>query len=174
MKKLMILGLLALSACASNPHKAEKLDTKVEYQKEVSGNTVIGVKDGDMVVQRKVVMSEELRSLQLEVYSLEASVYGGHRYLDNRGLYGVLQDCYLKKAQVTGELIPMAEKREYVIPDDGYSGIGLDEKNMLIGVEEEYLKDRIARFRTYRKVLTDRETEYETKIKQCELQLTKN
>lgn len=162
MRNLLILSL-ALSACASSPHKAEHLNTKVELSAAVGNDQVIGVKDGNMVVQKKVLMSEELRRLQNETYETEAKVYGGHRYFDNRGLYGVLEDCMMKKR------LPMPEKREYVVPEAETTKLGLDENNQLVGVSEEFLKDRIERFSTYRKALRDREQEYESKIKLCEM-----
>ncbi|MBX2989152.1 MAG: hypothetical protein KF802_14775 [Bdellovibrionaceae bacterium] len=162
MRKILILSL-ALSACASNPNKAEKLDTQVELAAPVATDQVIGVKDGNMIVQKKVLMSEELRRLQNETYEVEAKVYGGHRYFDNRGLYGVLEDCMMTKR------LPMPEKREYVVPEAETTKLGLDENNHLVGVSEEFLKDRIERFATYRKVLRDRAQEYESKIKLCEM-----
>lgn len=171
MNKLLILSLLALSACATNQNKAEKIDTTMTLSKEVTTNTSLGVKNGDMVVQKKVFMSEELRRIQIDAYELEAKVYGGHRYYDNRGYYGVLQDCYLERAQASGEIIPMPEKREYVIPDEVYTKIGIDEKDSIVGLTEEYLKDRIARFQTYKKILIDRASDYDVKVKQCHLQL---
>lgn len=163
MKNVLIILALALTACASNPHKAEHLNTKVELSAPVGNDQVIGVKDGNMVVQKKVLMSEELRRLQNDAYHVEAEVYGGYRYFDNRGLYGVLQECLIEKR------MPMAEKREYVIPEAETTRIGLDENNKLVGITEEFLKDRIERFATYLKVLRDRKAEYETQVKLCDM-----
>lgn len=162
-----LILLLALSACASNPNKAEKLDTSISHSRDVSSGQVLGVKNGNMVVQKKVLMNEELRRIQIESYDLESTVYGGNKYWGRRGLYGVLEECYLKLEK------PMAERREYVIPDEDYTQVGLDDGNSIIGVEEEYLKDRITRFKTYKKVLSDREYEYGTKIKQCHINVAK-
>ncbi len=63
-------------ACSSK-HKAKDLDTNVDMATPVRGDSVIGVKDGDMVYQRKVAINEELRTLELDVYNLEAKVMGG-------------------------------------------------------------------------------------------------
>src|SRR5688572_20882831 len=75
---LLIAGLT--SACSHNPHKAKKIDTEIEKSTPISGDTSLGIKDGNMVVQRKVQMSEELRALQNEVYELEDRVFGNRKY----------------------------------------------------------------------------------------------
>lgn len=174
MKHFTVLALgLALSACA-NPNKARDLDTKVEMTAPVNTGGVIGVKDGDMVYQKKVLMNEELRTLETDVYNLEAKVYGGPRYLDNRGLYGVLKDCRaeLSEIQSNGEgKLLWTEKREYVTAEEDVTKIGIEDKKKIIGVSEEYLNDRLERFKTYRKILMGRQEEYETKVKVCELEL---
>ena len=83
---------LIFTACASNPNKAKEIETKMENTSKVSGDTSLGVKDGNMVVQKKVLMNEELRKIQYEVYELEDRVYGNRKY-GSLGLYGVLRDC---------------------------------------------------------------------------------
>jgi hypothetical protein len=175
-KLALVLLCLSFVACASK-NKAKDLDTKVNLSSEVNNGGVIGVKDGDMVYQRKVMMNEELRNLELEVYNLEAKVYGGPRYLDNRGLYGVLKDCRAEASEVRnggdGKLL-WTEKREYLTPDDDFSKVGIEDKKKIVGVSEEFLKDRIERFQGYKKVLYARQEEYETKIKVCELELQKH
>lgn len=174
MKKLSFIAVsLVLAACA-NPNKAKELDTKVDMTAPVNAGGVIGVKDGDMVYQRKVQMNEELRKLENEVYNLEAKVYGGARYLDNKGLYGVLKDCRAEMSEARnggdGKLL-WTEKRDYVTAEDDLNKIGIEDKKKIVGVSEEYLKDRLERFGNYRKVLIDRQEEYETKVKVCELEL---
>lgn len=173
MKTQLLISMILLAGCAS-PHKAKELDSQVENSAPVNGGGVIGVKDGDMIYQRKVMMNEELRTLELDVYNLEAKVYGGPRYLDNRGLYGVLKDCRAELSDTKnggdGKLL-WTEKREYVTSEDDVNKIGLEDKKKIVGVSEEYLKDRLERFRGYRKVLSDRQEEYETKIKVCDLAL---
>ncbi|MBS1970965.1 MAG: hypothetical protein JSU04_11695 [Bdellovibrionales bacterium] len=174
MKKFAFIALSMVLAACANPNKAKDLDTKVDMTAPVNAGGVIGVKDGDMVYQRKVQMNEELRNLETEVYNLEAKVYGGPRYLDNRGLYGVLKDCRAEMSEKSnggdGKLL-WTEKREYVTAEDDVSKIGVEDKKKIVGVSEEYLKDRLERFKNYRKVLMDRQEEYETKVKVCELEL---
>jgi len=174
MKKFSFVVItLALAACA-NPHKAKDIDTTVDMTAPVNAGGVIGVKDGDMVYQRKVMMNEELRNLETEVYNLEAKVYGGPRYLDNRGLYGVLKDCRAEMSEAQnggdGKLL-WTEKREYVTAEDDLAKIGVEDKKKIVGLSEEFLKDRLERFKGYRQTLMSRQEEYETKVKVCELEL---
>src|SRR3984957_10601241 len=89
---LVCLSLLLVTACKSNPNKAEKIDTQMKDSAAVSGDTSVGVKNGNMVVQKKVAMNEELRRLQYEVYELEDRVYGNKKY-GSKGLYGALKSC---------------------------------------------------------------------------------
>lgn len=161
------MGALALLlAACSSPHKVKKLDTEMTHTQDVVGGEVVGVKDGKAVVQQKVLMGEELRRLQIEAHQLEGRVYGGSKYLDQRGLYGALRDCYAGLARHTGELTPMPEPRNYVIPDNTRV-IGLDEGDVLVGVTEEYLKDRIDRYNRYRSILRERQDEYENRLALC-------
>ncbi|UXR65308.1 hypothetical protein EZJ49_03465 [Bdellovibrio bacteriovorus] len=168
------LVALVLAGCASQ-HKAKDVDTKVDMSAPVRGDSVVGVKDGDMVYQRKVAMNEELRRLELDVYNLEANVFGGPRYLDNRGLYGVLRDCRVQLGDVKNGgdgKVRWTESREYVTPDDDFSSIGVEDKKRIVGVSEEFLKDRMNRFRGYKSTLEKRQDEYETKVKVCQMELT--
>ncbi|MGZ3775780.1 MAG: hypothetical protein ACXVCY_18455 [Pseudobdellovibrionaceae bacterium] len=162
-----------VSACASK-HKAKDIDTVVDMSAPVRSDSVVGVKDGDMVYQRKVAMNEELRRLELDVYDLEAKVFGGPRYLDNRGLYGVLKDCRVAVGEIENKgdgKVRWTEKREYVTPEEDFSSIGIEDKKRIVGLSEEFLKDRLERFRNYKKILEARQDEYETKVKVCQLEL---
>lgn len=175
MKKLIgvLVGCMFVLGCSSK-HKAKDLDTAVDMSSPVRGDSVVGVKDGDMVYQRKVVMSEELRRLELDVYDLEARVLGGPRYLDNRGLYGVLRDCRVQLGDSSNSgdgKLRWTESRDYVTPDDDYTQIGVEDKTKIVGLSEEFLKDRIVRFRQYRNTLEKRQDEYDTKVKMCQLEL---
>ena len=169
----LVLLTLTLANCASK-HKAQDIDTDIKNSAAVDSSSVIGVKDGNMVYQNKVLMNEELRRMEVEVYNLEAKVYGGPRYNDNRGLYGVLKDCRADMSQTKnggdGKLA-WTEKREYVTPNKDFNQIGLEKKKDIVGLTEEYLKDRLDRFKTYRMTLEGRQEEYETKVKMCEVEL---
>jgi len=170
MRKLVILavGLMALAGCKSNPHKAKKIDTEMEREQKVVDESV-GVKDGNLVVQKKVEMAEELRRIQYEVYELEDRVYGNRKY-GSKGLYGALKDCKLKL--VSKELggdgkLMWTEPIDRVTDKEDEFEIGIDEKNKIVGVSEEFLKDRLTRFKKYKQVLHKRQDEYEEKLDIC-------
>ncbi len=172
---MLALGLLvSLTGCSSNPHKAEEIETKIENKGQLSGDTQLGVKDGNMVVQRKVLMSEELRRLQNEVFELEDRVYGSRKY-GSKGLYGVLKDC---RADLSSKALGGNGKLTFTEPIDRVTDkeeefkIGLDEKQELVGVSEEFLKDRIERFKKYKVVLQKRQDEYEEKVDICKNDLS--
>jgi hypothetical protein len=160
-------------ACSSNPHKAEDIDTKMEKESgKVSGETV-GIKDGNLVVQRKMLMSEELRRLQNDVYGLEDRVYGNRKF-GSKGLYGVLKRCRADLANKenggTGKLIWTEPIDRVTDKEDEYK-IGVDEEDKVVAVTEEFLKDRIKRFKRYKRILQKRQDEYEEKIEICKTEL---
>ena len=160
-------------ACSSNTHKAEKIDTKIENAQNLNSETELGVKDGNMVIQRKVDMNEELRKLQYEVYELEDRVYGNRKF-GSLGLYGVLRDC---KSQLSDPAnggdgkMKWTEPLERVTEKEEEYKIGLDEKNKLVAISEEFLKDRISRFKGYKSLLNKRQDEYEEKVAVCKTEL---
>lgn len=160
---------LVLAGCSSNPHKAEEIDTKIDSKGQITGDTSVGLKEGNMVVQKKVMMNEELRRLQNEVYELEDRVYGNRKY-GSKGLYGVLKDC---RSESSSKGLGGNGKLQWTEPVDRVTDkeeeykIGLDDKKQLIGVSEEFLKDRIERFKGYKLVLQKRQDEYEEKVEIC-------
>lgn len=170
---LALMASLTLAACSSNPNKAEKIETQMDKKSVVTGDTNVGVKDGNMVVQKKVIMSEELRRLQYEVYELEDHVYGNRKY-GSQGLYGVLKNCRaqlaLKENGGDGKL-KWTEPIDRVTDKEDEFKMGLDEKDQLVGVSEEFLKDRIERFRNYKMILQKREDEYDDKVAICKNEL---
>lgn len=171
----MGLAFLSISviSCASG-HKAEKISTEIQKKQEITGDTALGINnDGNMVVQKKVLMSEELRSLQNEVFGLEDRVYGNRKY-GSLGLYGVLRDCRLQlvdpKNGGDGKL-KWSEPIERVTEKEDDYKLGIDEKDKLVGVNEEYLKDRLTRFKEYKSTLSKRQDEYEDKVAICKSEL---
>lgn len=170
---LSILTIVGLGACASNPHKAEKIETEMDKSSSVGGGSQVGIKDGNLVVQKKVRMNEELRRIQNRVYGLEDRVYGNRKY-GSKGLYGSLKDCRRKLVSKenggTGKLM-WTEPIDRVTDKEEEFQIGIDEKDKIVGVSEEFLKDRIKRFREYRRVLQKREDEYEEKLEICDAKL---
>ncbi len=172
---VIFIGLVALNLinCSSNPNKAEKINTEIKNHGEVTGDTKVGIKDGNMVVQKKVQMNEELRRLQYEVYELEDRVFGNRKY-GSLGLYGVLRECRLEisdqKNGGDGKL-KWTEPMDRITDKEDEYKVGLDEKDKLVGVSEEFLKDRIERFKGYKQVLMKRQDEYEEKVQICKAEL---
>ena len=163
------LCLIAVG-CSHNPHKAEKIETKMEREQAMPADEKVGVKEGNMVVQRKVEMGEELRRIQYEVYELEDKVYGNRKY-GSKGLYGSLKDCRAKLSSKEmggdGKLM-WTEPAERITDKEEEFTIGIDEKDKIVGVTEEFLKDRLGRFRKYKLTLQKRQDEYEDKLDICD------
>lgn len=168
-----LMAMALMSACSSNPHKAEKIETKMEKDSVVTGDEKVGIKNGNLVVQRKVMMNEELRKLQYEVYETEDKVYGNRKF-GSKGIWGVLRDCRAqlsdKKNGGDGKLIWTEPADRVTEKEDEYK-IGIDEKEKIVAVSEEFLKDRIERFRGYKNVLQKREDDLEQKLQICQAEL---
>lgn len=158
-----------IAGCKSNPHKAEKIKTEMSNAQPM-GEETIGVKGGNLVVQKKFAMNEELRRLQYEVYEIEDRVYGNRKY-GAKGLYGALKSCreemVSKKLGGDGKLMWTEPVDRLTDKEDDFS-IGVDEKEKIVGLSEEFLKDRIARFNKYKQVLLKRQDEYEEKLEICD------
>lgn len=171
------LSLLAIeilfTACTTNPNKVKDVETQLENATDVGGGTTLGIKDGYMVVQKKVMMNEELRKLQYAVYELEDRVYGSRKY-GSLGLYGVLRDCRSQLSEVKnggdGKL-KWTEPIDRITDKEDEFQIGLDEEKKLVGVTEEFLADRIKRFKGYQNILNKRQDEYEEKVAICKTEL---
>lgn len=169
---VLSLGTLFAAGCASNPHKAKKVETEIE-KKATVGDETVGIKDGNMIVQKKVEMNEELRRIQNEVYSLEDRVYGSRKY-GSKGLYGTLRACRQKvtsKAMGGDGKLMWTEPIDRVTDKEESWEVGIDEKDKIVGVSEEFLKDRIARFQGYKRTLQKREDEYEEKLEICDAEV---
>ncbi len=181
MKKLLSLtGLVSTTlmvvnfGCSSNPHKAEEIETKMEKVQEVSAGDTLGInKDGNMIVQRKADMGEELRRLQIEVYETEDRAYGNRKF-GSKGIYGVLKDCRTQlssKAYGGDGKLMWTEPMDRVTDKEEEFKIGVDENDRLVAVTEEFLKDRIARFKKYKGILQKREDELQEKLDICKADL---
>lgn len=169
----LIVAVFTLASCRTRPHKAEQLDTKMDQAATVSGQQQVGVKNGDMVVMDKIQMSEKLRDLQNAVYALEDRVYGT-RKLGTLGLYGELKACKRKQAsrQLGGSgTLVWSEPLDRVTDKEDEMKIGLDEKKDLVGVSEEFLKDRFQRFQGYKTILQKRADDYQHQIESCKAEV---
>lgn len=153
--------------CSSN--RVTNLETKLDHEQSVAGGQSVGVKDGKMVAIDKSAMNERLRDLENEVHGLEDKVYGS-RKLDSKGIYGDLRSCRTKLASRqyggSGTLI-WTEPLDRMTESEDEWKIGLDESGKLVAVQEEYLKERVSRFRNYLKVLEKREDELSHSLEQC-------
>ena len=133
----LVAVAFAVGACA-NPNKAKKIDTEMERSEAISGNENLGVKDGNLIVQKKVEMNEDLRRLQNEVYSLEDRVYGSRKY-KSQGLYGTLKSCRAKLVSRemggNGKLM-WTEPMDRITDKEDTFEIGIDEKDKIVGVSE--------------------------------------
>jgi len=168
---MVALALLGLGACSSRKDKAEERDTRLEKSQAINNSTAVGMdKDGKVMVQTKVFLAESLRSLEKEVYATENDVYGNEKY-GTRGTQGVLKDCEKKLADPriggTGKLRPFASSDRVTEQEEDLKFV-IDENGNLVGVTEEKLRDRIERFRGYKKVLSSRKAEIATEIDICE------
>jgi len=167
------LSLLSF-ACSHHPNRAEKIETTLEKNDAVTKEEQLGVnKDGDMVWQKKVTMNEELRRLQFEVYDLEDRVYGNRKF-SSVGLYGDLKSCQMKlaaKENGGNSQVMWTEPLDRITDKEETFNIGVDEKERLVGVSEEFLKDRLARFVDYKRVLMKKEDEFGDKLSSCQDEL---
>lgn len=168
---VLVLAVLCLGACSSK-HKAKKIETEIDKRERVGGED-IGLKDGNMVIQKKVMLAEDLRKLMTSVYELEDKVYGNQE-LGSWGLYGVLKECRKKLSSKEyggdGKLM-WIEKIDRVTDREEDLKIGLDEHDKLVAVKEEFLLDRIDRFKKYKQVLSVREIEMQDKVDICKAEL---
>lgn len=169
----LMIAVLSFVGCASNPHKAEKIDSHLDKKEQMTGEQSIGIKDGNMVFQKKVNMAEELRRLQVDVYSLEDKVFGNRKF-GSQGLYGNLKSCRKDlvdpKNGGNGKL-KWTEPLDRVTDKEEEFKIGIDDKDKIVGVSEEFLKDLIERFKEYQRVLQKREDEYAEKVEICEAEV---
>jgi hypothetical protein len=169
----IISALAVIVGCKSNPNKAEKIETQMDKSQSVSGNQIVGLKSGEMVVLDKMEVAEKLRDLQNTVYSLEDKVYGT-RKLGSLGLYGELKSCKRKHSSRqfggSGTMV-WTEPLDRVTDKEEELKIGLDEKQALVGVSEEYLRDRLKRFASYKLILQKRSDEFQEKIEACKVEL---
>jgi hypothetical protein len=162
-----VLVPLIFSACASKD-KAKDIKTELDRSQQVQGEN-LGIKDGNVVVQRKVLLSEELRKLQTEVFEQEYKLYGNP--YGSKGLKDNLKECYekLSDPRIGGSGKPqMVGKIDKLTANESKLNFGIDEKDQLVSVTEEGLTSRIGRFKSYRDAYEDRLNDMQIKIDTCE------
>lgn len=176
---LFFLGILSvLVSCSSNPNKAKEIETNLEKSQNVGAGLKLGLNDkGEMITQKKVEMAQVLSQLQTQVAELELDIYG-EETLGRAGLYGVLQECLDKAVETKnggdGKLRRLPERAVLVpLEDHGQTKIGLDEKENLVSVSEEFLLDRIKRYEYYRAGYLKQKDDFKDRIRICKAELKK-
>lgn len=161
---------LVLSACKSNPNKAEVLNTDVQKATLVSTNERVGVNDNDeMVYQRKILLGEEIRKLQNSVVETEDRVYGTRAY-NTSGLLGAYRRCYQQLSPERRDQFPAPEGPDRLSEREEDLRVGIDTKaDRLHAVSEEKLMDRINRLKEYRKTLQSKEDVMVDGLERCRL-----
>jgi hypothetical protein len=176
MPMLSILAVFTLTACAHTDKKPPVMQTKLESPTMFRPGETIGVKNGNFVVQKKMLMSEELRSLQNSVFETEDRVYGTEN-LTSLGLFGELKKCKTRLSSAanggSGHLSWTAPLDRVADSEEEYK-IGLDEGGQIVGLSVEGLQERIDRFRKYKTLLKKRASEYNEKIEICNAELKLN
>ncbi len=167
---VILTGVSLVLSCSHHANRAEKINSNLNQSDVVTREEVVGLNnDGDMVWQKKVSMNEELRRIQNEVYDLEDRVYGNRKY-NSSGLYGALKSCdsqlSAKENGGNGQMM-WTEPLDRITDKEEVFNIGLDDKERLVGVSEEFLKDRIARFVDYKRILMKKEDEFDDKLSVC-------
>lgn len=180
---LMLSVAVLFLGCASNPNKAEKIETEIKSREDIGGGVVAGLNDkGEMVASKKVKLGTYLRDLQKDVYSLETEIYGD---TNNRGLYGSLRDCRDKSRSKEyggdGKVTPPPQKNILTKSEDmtltpvleklKAGKIGEDESKQLVAVSEDYLLDRIKRFEKYKDDYEERKTQFDEEIRKCQAEI---
>ncbi len=174
--KYLILLILFVGACSTNPNKAKEIETNLEHKEDAGQGVTLGLnKDGEMVTQKKMKMVDYLRILQREVYELEYEIYGS-RELGRKGMFGALTDCLdearSKKLGGDGKASALPQKAVLTTTEDfQFSKIGLDEKKELVAVSEEFLADRIKRFESYKLNYNQQREDFEERLRICKASL---
>ncbi len=168
---VLALGFIGCSASHKKKSKVHDLkEMQLEKEQEISGGDKVGIRDDTFKVQKKVMLVESLRDLENTAFGMEYEVYGNRVY-GTKGLYGAYRDCRTEVNSIiyggSGKMKPI-EPPASVVNEDKKFKYGIDKKGDLVGVTEEFLSERIERFKKYKVKLTKRLNEYETKVRICE------
>jgi len=169
-----VLVALALTGCGSKEKKVsmdepEKLDR--EYvNKTGERSESVGEKGGNIVIQKKVALEEDMTRTKDAIADAENSIYGSSRQ-DPGGMWLKLKECRRKTAdpRLGGNGVPEAmekwEKPSATDPDVKYR---VEDKKKIVAVSEEQLEDRLGRLRNVKNILDRRYEEYRDKLDSCE------
>ena len=180
--KRLFLGVLTvlILSCSSTSKKEEEQHIKSSEKtlEQVSETTQVKTetkaKTEKLMVQDKWDIAQKLRLLQYEVHGLEDKIFGNETY-GFIGLHGVYRQCHIKLAQPknggNGNIRWMEPIDRITKKKEKSEMIGLNDRNKIIKIKEEFLKKRIKRFLTYRETLQKKQKEYNNKIEVCHLKL---
>jgi hypothetical protein len=167
---LSSLPVFFFTACSSGPRAPEKLD-HVTNSATGDNREQLGLRDDKVMIQKKIYLEEQLLKLKSDVDDLQLSIYGASKQ-NPGGLWDGLKDCRKRMADPrvggTGKPEPM-EKWSSITEKEEDFFFQLDKKtNNFVGVSEEALDERLARYKKFKRVLEDQYETYKDKLDLCE------
>jgi hypothetical protein len=171
MKKLTLASLaLALIATACSSTGPREMDTMLNNRTDDSAER-IGVRDDKVIIQKKIYLEEQLWGLKSEVDDLQRAIFGSSRQ-DPGGIRLGLRDCRKRLADPRiggmGKPEPMETWTNITKSDESFF-YKIDKKtNHLVGVSEEALDERLDRYHTHKRVLSQKYDEMKDKLDSCE------
>lgn len=169
---VMVLVAVLTVSCAS---KKVSLDEPEKFEKNLNTATTdknekVGVKDGTVVIQKRIYLEEELSKLQTQIGDLESSIYGRSKK-DPGGVWASLQKCRRKTADPRlggdGNPEPM-EKWERISEKDEDFNYAVDDKNNVVAYSEEKLEARVVNLKKMKRILDDKYDSFKDKQDVCE------
>ncbi len=165
----LTVGFVILTGCSSSGGPKEMdhtLNTQTDNNKEQ-----VGLRDDKVVIQKKIYLEEQLWGLKSEVDDLQRTIYGASKK-DPGGIWVGLRECRKRVAdpRLGGMGKPEAQEPwANVTQQDESFFYKVDKKtNSLIGVSEEALDERIARYQAHKRVLDSKYDEMKDKLEACE------
>lgn len=176
LSQFFIFGVMWLLGSCTNPNKVHKMEEPMESTQNIGAKEQIGLKDGELQVQKKVQLGEELRKIREEVLNLEDDILGNRKF-GAQGLNGKLRQCRgkIKKDADRFEVkVPVriadTEEGKMIERSSGRKG-AIDNNKNLVLLDEEGLGTQINRFQEQRQTLHKLEDEIREKLAACEGEL---
>lgn len=171
MKKfLTVLTVVLLAGCGSKRDVHEELDKTLDTNLNDKGERV-GLRDNEIVIQKRVSLEQNLAKLKNEVIDLENAIYGASRR-NPGGLWEGLRDCRKRisdpRVGGTGKPEPM-ERWEKISEKDEEFDFKVDKKrNTVVGISEEAMQTRLDRLKTQKTMLEERYDQLRDKLETCD------
>lgn len=164
-------GLLMVGCSSSEKKKVTEVDTKLKNEVLLGSGESIGVKEDELLFQKKTNLVTEITNLENEVILLEDRVFGSKMH-GSKGLMGEYDKCRVKRAEVTG--VYSGKIKEAAYQKDSQRKIYIEKgSGRLITLTQENLEDRFKKLSGYKVVLEDAENEIQDYLTQCQLDLKK-